>query len=152
YFCAISGKNGTVNSRTATVGYTTDSTPPVLLRAFGSADLNTATVEFNEVLDPMTAQDAFNFDISTGGNSISIANPVLTFTQKAVTIQFPQTETTVYTVAITGSGISDPFGNTLFSGSVQFRSWASNACAGMAMEIFQPLSTADNNLATTLLA
>jgi len=54
YYVHISNPVGNINSRTAVVTYTTDTIPPQLSRAVGSATFDKVIVEFNELMDQLS--------------------------------------------------------------------------------------------------
>ncbi|HSH15532.1 MAG TPA: hypothetical protein VLD18_05830, partial [Verrucomicrobiae bacterium] len=56
-----------VTSMDAEVIVNEDLAPPALLRTVGSASLTQITLEFNEELDPGTAEDSFNFSAEDSG-------------------------------------------------------------------------------------
>lgn len=70
YSVTVTGAQGTVTSREATLTVNRDTTPPTLVAAYGGADFTTVRVEFSERVDPATATTPGNYSIS-GGISVS---------------------------------------------------------------------------------
>ncbi|HXG47956.1 MAG TPA: Ig-like domain-containing protein, partial [Methylomirabilota bacterium] len=147
YYCEVSNVNGTAVSRTATVTYRNDTTPPRLAEAIGSATFDKVTVVFNELIDGGTAGDTFNYAVSDGnGNTLNVSAVNVNSDGLSVTLTTDaQTPDTVYTVTVTG--VNDAAGNTIVDGdgnSIQFTSWVPTDCGGVLFQAFDTSSTPGN--------
>ena len=134
YFAVVTNPVGSTNSRTATVGYMADVTPPIFVRAAGSPTFLTVSLDFDEPIDPSTAANPANYSIDGG---LTIANAIVTAGGLSVllTTASPQTPGTLYTVTIL-TGIRDLAGNPLPPNSTaQFRAWVAG-CGGVTFETY----------------
>jgi hypothetical protein len=109
YHAVVANAVGSVNSRTANIEYLNDVTPPRVVSATGNATFDRIVVEFDELIDPLTGTDFFNYNISDG---VSTVNPsLITMSGRFITLSIdpPYAEDTVYTVVV--SSVSDLTGN-----------------------------------------
>ncbi len=149
YYCRVSNSQGTVNSRTAVVGYNFDDSAPSVAEVSGSGTFDSVTVGFNEIVDQATAEDSFNYTITDGGgNTLAVNGAVLSPNRKSVKLATdPQTPDTVYTVKVVN--VADAAGNALddtVGSSGSFRSWTSGLGNGVLFETYTVggRSTIDN--------
>jgi hypothetical protein len=112
-------------SATAVLTVTDDVTPPGIIRAYGAADLATVTIQFDEVVDPVTASSAANYSIAvTGGganlpilgNGVPVRAAPGGYTSYAFTTG-PQTEGLNYTVTINNVKDISAAGNVIAANS-----------------------------------
>lgn len=152
YFCRVSNPVGSVDTRTATVGYTEDTSPPVAVSAMGNSAFNAITIAYDHLVDPVTSVDGFNYGVrDQAGNVISITGITLSPNGFVVTLALEtlMTPDTQYFVDLLG-GISDLAGNEVVGAELPFRSFVPG-CGGLLLEAYRPLSTTDNRLDFTLL-
>jgi hypothetical protein len=112
-----------VTSTPATLHVVTDTTPPLMVRAFTSEALDTITVVFNEELDPASQPDTF-FTVNGGaifvtGWTLQPDNLSGVLTVDPLT---PLSPNTVYTLEETGA--RDLSGNGVTLDTLSFRSFA----------------------------
>jgi len=133
YKVILNNEFGSATSRVATVSYIADVNPPVVVRSFGSPTFDHITIEFDELLDQMSAEDSFGYAVS-GGVTITAAH--LNPNGNSVTLDTSvQAEDTVYTVDVISP--MDRAGLQIASGTTtQFRSWVSSTCSGILFESF----------------
>ena len=122
YYCVVSNSAGSVTSRTAHLTFSTDTVPPIALRAIGSATHATVVVEFNEALEALSAQDAFNYEVFDAssiplGVTASTLNPGGT----SVTLDLAalMVDDAVYTASV--NSVKDAAGNDMVPASLPFR-------------------------------
>jgi hypothetical protein len=155
YYCHVANSIGFADSRTASVGYLLDTTPPKVLQASGTPSMDRVIVQFDEIVDASTALEPFSYEIIPGGGApvpgvLSVAiNPGQR--SVALTMEF-LTENTAYTVKVTG--VRDLSGNEIIDDGIgnvaQFTSYAMGR-GFLAFDIFRGLSTSDNSIDNTLL-
>lgn len=133
YFATVSNPAGSTNSRTATVGYTADTAPPTLVRATANATFTEVRVEFSEMLDPVTSQDASKYSISGG---IGVVASLLSFSGKSVLLSLNATmaPNTIYTITV--NGVGDLALNFMTSANITVRSWVPSPVSGLVFEAF----------------
>ena len=86
-------------SSNATLTVRSDTNPPVIVRAIGSAGFTNVTVVFDDLVDPTGAADPFNYAIS----GLTVIAATLNSDGKSVTLLTDmQAENTLYTVTVTG--------------------------------------------------
>jgi hypothetical protein len=149
YFARVSNPIGTVDSRTATVGYVLDNAPPAIAEVVGSSTFDKITLVFNELVERNSAEDEFNYSVAdSGGNPLTVTLAELSADGKSVTLTLDpgtlQAPDTLYTVTVIN--IADAAGNILASGSATFRSWVPGPCNGVLFEVYDTpgRSTIDN--------
>jgi hypothetical protein len=76
YFARITNLVGSVDSRTATLGYESDREPPTLIYALGSANPVRITVSFSEPINGTTGGNIANYRVATlsGGADLTISS------------------------------------------------------------------------------
>jgi hypothetical protein len=161
----VSNPVGSTNSRTATVTYVQDDTPPTIISAL-SPNLTTVVVQFSEAMDNRASQDGgtvtdpFNWGLidESGNVPFEIASVNLSAGDTVATIVLgPSTPTlaedTIYRVLVTTpildlAGVSRPEGqrdnNSLMSADIAFRTFTSAGCNNFLFEAFDTLSTPGN--------
>jgi len=152
YYCTVANAQGSVNSRTAQIGYLLDEDPPVVVRATAAATFDKVVVEFDELIDPLTATDPFNLAITSpsGNGTITAVAPNPDGRSMTITIEptAPLLENTVYTVTV--SGVKDLTGNEIAgNNSVEFRTFVVGPGGGILFESFLGIA---GNLVTDLVA
>ncbi|MFM1941511.1 MAG: hypothetical protein RI897_493 [Verrucomicrobiota bacterium] len=132
-----------------------DTVAPTLLHATGNDMFNQVRVWFSEPVDPASAQNPANYSLS-GGLSISAATldtPAGGSGDHIVTLSTSaQTPGQIYTLTV--SGVQDQVlpANTIAANStIEFSSWIIYS-GYLKFEVWNGLSTSDNNLPNTLLA
>jgi hypothetical protein len=120
YYAQVANAIGSVNTRTATIEYLNDVTPPVLVAAKGNATFDRIVLEFDELIDPVTGLDFFNYAISGLGSPTAI-----TMDGRFITLSIdpPYAEDTEYTVTVTS--VTDLTGNFIGdNNTATFRSFS----------------------------
>jgi len=140
YYLQVVNSVGTTNSRTAVVGYLPDTQAPRVVRAVGSPTFDRITVEYDEVMDSLTATDAVNYAVSPPLGVISAelapngSSVVLTTDAQAPDTQY--TVTATFAQDLAGNPVAAP------NNTAQFRSWiVSPACSGVLFEAFSSVGT-----------
>jgi hypothetical protein len=123
----------TALSSVATLTVSDDTNGPVAVSAVGSANFNSAVINFNELLDPTTAVDPFNYSFTSG---LEVLGVTLNPDGKSVTLSTgPQSENTQYTINIIL--LEDVAGNPVAAGaSVSFRSFVTG-CGGVEFALYK---------------
>lgn len=141
YYAIATNPAGSVQTRTATVGYTADAVAPRAVRAVGSPTFTTITIEYDEGMDSLTVTDAVNYAVSPP-LTVLTADLAPNGSSVILTTAEPQAPDTVYTVTalnvydFAGNGIAAP------NNTAQFRSWInSGACSGVLFEAFSSTAT-----------
>jgi hypothetical protein len=119
YFCEITNGFGRTNTRTATVVYEPDVTPPTLVYALASINGTNITVSYSEPLDQGTAEDFFNYTILEYGTDAVLLleqNGVLVNRTNVVLTTGPRAPGAYYRIIV--SGVSDAQGIGIADGSV----------------------------------
>jgi hypothetical protein len=155
YEVVVSNTYGSVTSATVTLDVQpAETTPPTILYATGSESFNRVRVWFSEPLDPASAQLASNYQLS-GGLTVSSATlgaPAGNDGDHIVDlVTSAQAPGQMYTLTVTGVKDQVSPANTIAAGStVDFSSWV--LFGGLKFEVWNGLSTSDNNIVNTLLA
>lgn len=104
-----------------------------------SLPLNQVILDFNEAIDPTTAGNPLQYDVSTIGNP----SAVTVTGEQTVMLSLPSAlaEDTDYTVQVTG--VRDLAGNLIVASSTPFRSWMRSPGNGMQFEAFTSGSAND---------
>ena len=123
YYCTVSNLLSSTNSRTATVTFSDDHTPPQLLGAQTDEFLNKVVVTFDEPVESGTAEDSSNYSL---GDELLIISAVLSSDGRSVTLDLGPAqwlaENTVYTLAV--DWVADVVGNPIAPHStVTFRTY-----------------------------
>ena len=136
YFVQASNSRGTIYSRTNTVTYTADQTPPTVAGVSGSASFTRLLVTFSEPIDVFTGEDEFNYSVTADGvNFLSVMTATLTANGASVLLTIdPQTPGTLYTVGV--SGVADLANNVMVAQDVSFRSWVTANALGATFEAY----------------
>ena len=125
YSVTVTGGQGTATSAEATLTVNNDTTPPTLELARSSALFTNLTVTFSEPLDPATAQQIANYQISGGIAVLSatLAAPAGTEGDNRVVLMTSlQPEFTAFTLTV--NNVKDVAGNTIAANSqIEFRSF-----------------------------
>jgi hypothetical protein len=135
YYCEISNIAGTIQTRTASVGYIEDTVAPVVVRAVGSPSLTTITVEFDEEMDTNTTLSAFAYTITPSLSVTAVASAP--GDRSFIITTDPQTPDTVYTVTVGAGEVYDYALNPIAApnNTAQFRSFIdSPSCSGVLFE------------------
>jgi hypothetical protein len=141
YHAIATNPAGSVQTRTATVGYTADTAAPRAVRAVGSPTFTTITIEYDEGMDSLTVTDAVNYAVSPLLNILT-AELAPNGSSVILTTAEPQAPDTVYTV--TAVNVYDLAGNNIAApnNTAQFRSWIPAAgCSGVLFEAFSSTMT-----------
>ncbi|HOK76373.1 MAG TPA: immunoglobulin domain-containing protein [Verrucomicrobiota bacterium] len=154
YDVVVSNAYGSVTSDPVTVAVQTDTVAPVLMYATGNELFNGVRVWFSEPVDPVTAQDKANYQLSGGLTVLSatLHAPAGSPGDNIVDlVTSAQTPGTMYTLTV--NNVKDqafPANTIAPNSSVDFSSWV--LVRGMLkFETWSGLSTSDNSLANTLL-
>jgi hypothetical protein len=141
YYAIGTNPAGSVQTRTATVGYTADLVAPRTVRAVGSPTFTTITIEYDEGMDPFTVTDAVNYAVSPPLTVLS-ADLAPNGSSVILTTAEQQAPDTAYTV--TALNVYDLAGNNIAApnNTAQFRSWIPAAnCSGVLFEAFSSTMT-----------
>ncbi|MBK7999384.1 MAG: Ig-like domain-containing protein [Verrucomicrobia bacterium] len=139
YFCRVSNSVGEIDSREASVLFTSDSTPPTVVGVSQAGPFNTVVVNFDEVVEQQTATEPFTYFLNDGNSPLDVVlNPG--GTSVTITYQNDMLPGTVYTISI--EGVSDLVPNTMVPVEIQFTSWVPTDCGGVLFETFDTSSTA----------
>ena len=125
YSVTVTGGQGTATSAEATLTVNNDNTFPTLVSARSSASFTNLTVTFSEPLDPASAQQISNYQIS-GGIAVltaTLAAPAGTEGDHRVLLMTArQPELTAFTLTV--NNVKDVAGNAIAANaSVEFRSF-----------------------------
>jgi len=121
YSVLVKNAFSAAGSDAATVKVLPDTTPPIIVSVSGGPTLNEATVAFNELLDPASANNAANYSIA----GLNVAGAKLTADgQSVVLTTAPQQSGIEYTVTAKGVKDSTSGGNAANS-TGRFTSWVS---------------------------
>lgn len=154
YFCRISNVVGIVDTRTATIGYLLDVTPPKVVSASPATTMDGVTVLFDELVDFTTATSTFGYEVTpSGGGPLGILAAKLNPGGRSVTVttDTPLLENTVYTVRVTE--VQDLSLNTIVDNGVDNVAQFTSSAIGrgfLNFETFTGLSTSDNSIDNTL--
>lgn len=110
----------------ATVTVTSDTTPPTLMYATGTSSFTGVQLWFSEPLDPVTAQQVANYQISGGVTvtSATLSTSGTTANRVVNLVTSAQTPGTNYTVTVSGVKDASSAGNLIAAGaSLQFSAW-----------------------------
>jgi hypothetical protein len=150
YYCTITNPYGTVDSRTASVGYTTDGIAPTVTRVV-PISFTQVIVEFSEAMRSLGTEDAFNYGLSGGTMGSGIPGVVLNSGGASVTLAIapdlePETD---YTIDLSGD-IADVAGNVLAPVTVPFRSWSPVTSPGVMFEAYDTTDQPGGNAVANL--
>ena len=127
YYAVVRNSFSSVTSQVAHVTVNLDTTPPVLMYATGNWKFNGVRVWFSEGLDPTTAQNRLNYQLSGGVNvsSATLVAPAGSPGDNMVDlVTGAQTPGQTYTLTVSGVKDQSAAGNTVAAGSaVQFQAW-----------------------------
>lgn len=139
YFCRVSNSVGEIDSREASVLFTSDSTPPTVVGVSQAGPFNTVVVNFDEVVEQQTATEPFTYILNDGNSPVDVVlNPG--GTSVTITYANDMLPGTVYTISI--EGVSDLVPNTMVPANIEFTSWVPTDCGGVLFETFDTSSTA----------
>ena len=134
-------------SSEATLTVNNDNVAPTVASVSGGGNLDTITVGYSEIMDLESLKDPFNYELSGG---LTVLGTTPSADNRSVTISTsPQAENTVYVLTITS--VKDAAGNFIVTTNVNVRSWVTS-CGGVEFALFNNLSTAVNDIRTTLIA
>jgi hypothetical protein len=155
YKVVLANEFGTATSRVAQVTYIPDGEKPRVTEAIGSATFTEVVISYNEVMDSSSAVDTFSYTITDpSANTYAVDGAVLSPDGRAVILSHAGAGTPPQGIVLTVNivGVKDKALNTIDTTNVLVTTWVSNGCSGVVFESYGPLSTTDNNIATTLLA
>jgi Bacterial Ig-like domain/PA14 domain len=135
YYVIVSGLLNKATSMVAQVTVNEDLVPPTLLSVVGSATFDRIFLQFDEVLDIGTAEDASHYSVEGGLSGLGVISATLTnHGTSVVLLTDPEDEDTGYTVNV--DGVTDLKGNDSF-GSLPFQSWLTTFGSGVLFEAFE---------------
>jgi hypothetical protein len=157
YYCTVSNPYGSLDSRTASVGFTTDSTPPTVTRIVPIA-FNQVIVEFSEAMRGAGALGAFTedpFNYNLAGGTVGSGIPIVSLNPGGASVTLtiaPELEpNTDYTIEFSGD-IQDLAENQLVAVTVSFRSWLPVTGSGVLFEAYDTTDVPGGNAVANLLA
>ncbi|MFO1501575.1 MAG: PA14 domain-containing protein [Verrucomicrobiota bacterium] len=136
------------DSDAATLTVNTDTSTPKIVGVRGNDAFNAVIVTYSEPVDPATGASAANYSIAP---ALTVSKAELKGDRTVVLATGAQAIDTAYTLTV--KGVKDSAGNAIAAadGTVAFRSFL--LLKGLVkFNIYNDLSTGDNNIDTTLLA
>ena len=115
YHVVVSNPSGSVESTVASVTVIPDTEPPVVVSVAGTPGGGNVFVEFDELVDPLTAGDAFNYAV----NGINALSAVLT-NEFTVFLMLESPIPPCAAGELVVSGVQDLFAHSLASTTVVF--------------------------------
>jgi hypothetical protein len=138
FYCVVSNPLGSFQTRAAIVGFVTDEVRFAITNVVGSADFSNVVVQFNHLVERVSAEDPFNYAIQatngerfvpmTAGQLSDGRSVVLNLTNALV----PGASYEL----IPEWFLSDVCGDVLGSHPAPFTAWTLNPCPGVTFEAY----------------
>ena len=145
YYVIVSNSANSEQSVTVHVEVIDDTGAPTILSAVGSANLQEITLQFSEKMDTNVIFDNFAYDLSPPGSAIQSGRWTNEETVLVLTTDIPYQPGTAYTLTVQPD-LADLAGNVINPRIAQFQSWVANPFGGVVFQVFNNLSTTDNNI------